>query len=47
MVIDLREIKKEEKTKRKTRVNVCELVSVTIAMKVRKVMNDLFSHFDI
>ena len=34
MVIDLREIKKEEKTKRKTRVNVCESVSVTIAMKV-------------
>ena len=36
--------KKEEKRKKKKRVNVCESVSVTVAKKVRKVMNDLSSH---
>ena len=36
--------KKEEKIKNKKRVNVCESMSVTVAKKVRKVMNDLSSH---
>ena len=49
MVINLREIKKRRKNKKKTRVHVCESMSVIIAMKVRKVMNDILGlivHFE-
>ena len=46
MVIDLRgkKTKKKKKEKNKKRVNVRESMSVTVAKKVRKVMNDLSSH---